>query len=272
MSSMINEAVPASSTPPSSMSRWRSAPTALAKLTSAAVAGIALSLVYLQVNIIGQVDPALSIFATLLAVVAALIMTGWRWTPLLGAGLSVVVVAANSEAVLYDITHPANFHLFAYMVVAVAFVLVGAVAGISATVQNYRPGARRAPRWTGSALLALATLCMGAILVATRVEGASAGIDPAVLEGLPAITTPDFRFEMPETKINVGDTVALRFDNPHSAPHSFDIDALNVHVPVPAGGSNLVFFRPMEAGTYEYYCSLPGHREEGMVGTLVVDP
>src|ERR671921_331654 len=88
MSSMIKEAVPASTAIPSSVSRWRSAPTPLAKLTSAAVACIALSLVYLQVTIIGQLDPALSVFATILALVAALIMTGWRWTPLLGAAMS----------------------------------------------------------------------------------------------------------------------------------------------------------------------------------------
>jgi uncharacterized cupredoxin-like copper-binding protein len=26
----------------------------------------------------------------------------------------------------------------------------------------------------------------------------------------------------------------------------------------------------VEEGTYEFYCSIPGHRESGMVGTLVV--
>ena len=31
-----------------------------------------------------------------------------------------------------------------------------------------------------------------------------------------------------------------------------------------------VTFTPTDPGTYEFYCTIPGHREAGMVGSLVV--
>lgn len=36
------------------------------------------------------------------------------------------------------------------------------------------------------------------------------------------------------------------------------------------GMSALVTFTPTEPGTYEFYCAVPGHREAGMVGTVIV--
>lgn len=78
-------------------------------------------------------------------------------------------------------------------------------------------------------------------------------------------------FAQQELQVKAGEPVALRLDNPHSAPHSFDIDALNVHVPVAAGKHALILLTPAQPCTYTFYCAVPGHREAGMVGTLVVE-
>lgn len=43
-----------------------------------------------------------------------------------------------------------------------------------------------------------------------------------------------------------------------------------VHVAAPVGGSNSIEFTPSEPGEYEYWCTVSGHKEAGMVGTLVV--
>ncbi|HET9222413.1 MAG TPA: cupredoxin domain-containing protein, partial [Roseiflexaceae bacterium] len=170
------------------------------------------------------------------------------------------------------LTHPEGFHAFAFMVVAVSFATVGTVSGISATVQNYRSRDRHAPRWLPTSLVALATLALGAILVGAIPREAGAGVSPEVLAELPAVTTPDFRFDQAEIKAKVGETVALRLDNTHMAPHSFDVDELNVHVPMAAGKSGLALFKPAKAGSYTFYCGVPGHRQLGMEGKLIVEP
>ncbi len=43
-----------------------------------------------------------------------------------------------------------------------------------------------------------------------------------------------------------------------------------IHVASPPGGANSVEFIPSEAGEYEFFCTVPGHKEAGMTGTLVV--
>jgi nitrite reductase (NO-forming) len=80
------------------------------------------------------------------------------------------------------------------------------------------------------------------------------------------------RFDRTELRARVGETVALRLDNRDAQRHSFDVDELSVHVPMPAGTTAAALFRPTEPGTYTFYCQVPGHREAGMVGTLIVEP
>jgi plastocyanin len=245
---------------------------ALTIVTIAALIGIALALVYVQALMVGRFELDLTIFAAIMLVVAGVIAIGWRWAPLIGALMSSLVVAANSGPVIYDLTHPEGFHAFVFIIVAISLAAVGTTAGISATVQNYRSGERRAPRWLPTSLVALATLALGAILVGAIPRDAGAGVSPDVLAGLPAVTTPDFRFDQAEIKARVGETVALRLDNTHTAPHSFDVDELNIHVPMAAGKSGLALFKSAKAGTYTFYCGVPGHRQLGMVGTLIVEP
>lgn len=45
-----------------------------------------------------------------------------------------------------------------------------------------------------------------------------------------------------------------------------------VHVHVEKGERDSASFTPLQAGTYEIACNLPGHRELGMVGKIVVLP
>jgi nitrite reductase (NO-forming) len=70
----------------------------------------------------------------------------------------------------------------------------------------------------------------------------------------------------------VGETVALRLENQDTSAHSFDIDEFTIHTLLPAGTTSLTLFTPSMLGTYTFYCSVPGHREAGMVGTLIVEP
>ena len=72
--------------------------------------------------------------------------------------------------------------------------------------------------------------------------------------------------------MSVRQTDVLRLESSDAAAHSFDIDELNVHVPMPADKPVLALFTPSTLGTYTFYCGIPGHTEAGMVGTLIVEP
>ena len=38
-----------------------------------------------------------------------------------------------------------------------------------------------------------------------------------------------------------------------------------------ANETSSIVFMAMEKGTYEFYCTITGHKEAGMVGTLVIE-
>jgi nitrite reductase (NO-forming) len=257
----------------SSTARATRAPiSALSRLAIGALIGLALALGYVQAFLLHEFALDLTIFAGLMLGGAALIATGWRWAPALGGLLSTLVVLGNGDKIVFDLTHPESFHIFTYMIVAVSLALVGMATGYGAAVQNYRSAERRAPRAIGVALAALVGLGVGAVLVAAVPREAGTGVSPATLAQLPAITIPEMRFDTSELKAHAGELVALRLENQHGAPHSFDIDELGVHVPVSAGKQGLILFKAAKPGTYTFYCSVPGHRQAGMQGTLVVEP
>jgi plastocyanin len=239
-------------------------------------------LIYIQAASIGF-DPFVSGFVLLALIIAAGVAVGWRWAPVLGALWSILVLAAFGSYMIYDLTHPAVFDHFAFSVILVAFVVAAVVAGIGATVQHersrLRPAStterRHAPRALLVFLGVLTGLSLGALLVASMAAGTSAGgVSAEALAKLPALATlPNrFGFDRTELRAKVGETVALRLENQDTNAHSFDIDEFTVHTLLPAGATSLALFTASTPGTYTFYCSIPGHREAGMVGTLVVVP
>lgn len=47
-------------------------------------------------------------------------------------------------------------------------------------------------------------------------------------------------------------------------------DAPTLHVAAGPGGQAKLSFVPSKPGTYEFYCTVAGHKEAGMIGTLTV--
>lgn len=63
--------------------------------------------------------------------------------------------------------------------------------------------------------------------------------------------------------------VTVRFVNDEAIAHDFTVDELDISVPLGADEST-EFELDAPAGTYAFYCSIPGHRQAGMEGTLTV--
>ena len=68
-------------------------------------------------------------------------------------------------------------------------------------------------------------------------------------------------------------TVTLSAVNPQSLPHDISIKGNGIDqqgAQVSSGGTSTVTVT-LKAGSYEYYCSVPGHEAAGMKGTLTVN-
>src|SRR5690606_17306395 len=76
----------------------------------------------------------------------------------------------------------------------------------------------------------------------------------------------------PELVVNAGDTVRITVINGDPTLHDLKIDEFGVDTGqlVEDEQSVTVEFVADKTGTFDYYCSIPGHREIGMKGQLQV--
>ena len=83
------------------------------------------------------------------------------------------------------------------------------------------------------------------------------------------VVSIDIAFQPAEVTIPANTDVTFSLPNNGAAPHNFSIDALGISVDqAPGTTEEIVINAP--AGEYEYYCNVPGHKEAGMVGKLIV--
>lgn len=112
------------------------------RLTAAALVVFALCFVYEQLVIVGALIPPLLVFAVVSLLIAGAVVWGWRWAPLLGAAWILLVFLSSISVIVSDLANPAAFHQFLWQVVTLAVAVVGVVAGIGATMRNYRRTSR----------------------------------------------------------------------------------------------------------------------------------
>ena len=78
-------------------------------------------------------------------------------------------------------------------------------------------------------------------------------------------------FDKAEITVKEGDTVKLTFKVTQGR-HNWTLDEFNAKTEViGAGEEETVEFVADKKGEYEYYCSVPGHRQAGMKGMLIVE-
>ena len=134
---------------------------------------------------------------------------------------------------------------------------------------------KRSNEWRGTAVTTLvivtAIILFGSVIGRMGLLNRLGSTETAVAMQTISITAASMRFEPEPLQVNVGQEVTILFENDDLYGHSFDVDALDLHVPMPANGRSEQTVTFTEPGTYTIYCAVPGHREAGMVSTLIVE-
>jgi nitrite reductase (NO-forming) len=119
-------------------------------------------------------------------------------------------------------------------------------------------------------------IALGAFLIVGQgsTTRTAAGSGPqAAAANLPTevtVTASEFRFNPNSLQLPAGRKVSVRLYNSGTVEHDFTIDALGVKISTAAGKTAAGDFTVDKPGTYDFYCSIPGHKEAGMRGTLSV--
>jgi uncharacterized cupredoxin-like copper-binding protein len=107
-----------------------------------------------------------------------------------------------------------------------------------------------------------------ALLVAAAVAAGFAGTAPQAVK----LVAKEFAFEPKEIRVKAGQPVRLVLENKGVIEHDLVLDKLGVKTsPIQPGKTAEVTFTPKAKGRYPIVCSVPGHKEAGMTGTLVVE-
>lgn len=77
-------------------------------------------------------------------------------------------------------------------------------------------------------------------------------------------------FSVKEIRVKKGDSVRIVVTNTKGM-HDFVIDEFGVKQETPLNEKTVIDFVADKAGTFEYYCSMPGHRAKGQWGKLIVE-
>ena len=81
----------------------------------------------------------------------------------------------------------------------------------------------------------------------------------------------EFAFTPSTFTVKQGQPVRIVFENTGKFPHNLTISDLHVETrTIFPGQKDSVIFTPNRAGTFTYSCTVPGHADKGMTGTLTV--
>ena len=100
---------------------------------------------------------------------------------------------------------------------------------------------------------------------------ASPSASPAAGGTAVTVTAVDIDFEPSELTIPADTDVEITLVNEGVLQHDFNIEDTEFHTELLDAGKEETITVNLSAGEYVYFCSVPGHREAGMEGTLTVE-
>jgi plastocyanin len=94
------------------------------------------------------------------------------------------------------------------------------------------------------------------------------GGDGGSATGVTVVAT-EFAFDPADLSVAADTAVEITVDNQGVVEHDLTVDELDLEI-YAGPGETVTETVTLAAGTYEMYCSIPGHRASGMEGTLTV--
>ncbi|MBI2762278.1 MAG: cupredoxin domain-containing protein [Chloroflexi bacterium] len=195
----------------------------------------------------------------------------WFWILHVVAGILVTLMFGSQ--ITFSLTHPADAQGFIPTVLA----LLGAGLAIGGGIAAFLDVRRGRETWTRSGragwlMTALSGLIVGAVLTSALAGSASSAgggvTDAPTTTGV--VTAENTKWLPTSLQVKNGEVLGLFVINKDGFAHTFDIPTLNISVQLPANSTTAVAIKPTAAGTLEFYCAIPGHKEAGMVGTITV--
>ena len=129
---------------------------------------------------------------------------------------------------------------------------------------------------------------LAVLLFAVTLSACASGPAPTKV----TVTMTEFGFEPNTINVTAGSPVELTLVNEGAVEHDFVIEVIPVtdvsssnsgdhhmgadhvdydlHTSTAAGETSTLTFTPTEPGTYQIICSVPGHKDAGMIGELIV--
>jgi Cu+-exporting ATPase len=140
---------------------------------------------------------------------------------------------------------------------------------------DVRPGRTGQLRRGRLGLVRDAAFLVGVAVIGLALAGGVLAADRAIDAELPHldVTARDMRFEPADVTVTAGQWTVLEFANDDQVVHDWMVVGVpNLDAPARPGQTARLRFVLDMPGTYHVMCSIPGHAEAGMVGTLTVVP
>lgn len=110
--------------------------------------------------------------------------------------------------------------------------------------------------------------CGGGDVERGNVAGRAGGT-PAADATRVTVDASNFSFDPGRLRIGATEEIALALHS-QDGPHDLAVDGLRLVAEVGGGETDVARLRIDTPGRYTFFCSLPGHRDGGMEGTITV--
>lgn len=148
-------------------------------------------------------------------------------------------------------------------------ILVGIIVVFGVTVYLFQNGSEEATDQTASPSPTVSVSPSVSATIRTSPTASPTATAILNLKTFIVIGKP-FSFTPSQITVNKGDTVRIIFKN-ESGTHDWNIDEFKASTKViQAGQEEIIQFVADKTGTFEYYCSVGTHRQQGMRGNLIV--